>query len=248
MNAILYTLWSVLIVSAISLLGAITFAINQKKLQKTLQYLVAFSAGALLGDTFFHLLPEAVEEVGFNIKLSVFVLVGILVSFLIEKIIHWRHCHIPTSKEHEHPYAWMNIFGDCVHNFIDGIIIAASYLASIPLGVATTIAVILHEIPQEMGDFGILLHGGFTKTKALLFNFLTALTAFAGALITLIIGTRAETFTLALLPFTAGTFIYIAAADLIPEMHKEVKLSHSLLQLIIFVAGIGMMGLLLFVE
>ena len=133
MNAIFYTLWSILIVSAISLLGAITFAINQKKLQKTLQYLVAFSAGALLGDAFFHLLPEMVEETGFSVKLSVLVLVGLLTSFLIEKIIHWRHCHVPTSKEHEHPYAWMNIFGDCVHNFIDGIIIAASYLASVPL-------------------------------------------------------------------------------------------------------------------
>ncbi|MEK6953135.1 MAG: ZIP family metal transporter, partial [Nanoarchaeota archaeon] len=173
---------------------------------------------------------------------------GIILSFLIEKVIHWRHCHIPTSKKHPHPFAYINLLGDSVHNFIDGLIIAASYLASIPVGIATTIAVILHEIPQEIGDFGVLLHGGFTKKKALFFNFITALTAVLGALIALILSKSIEQLTIFLIPFAAGGFIYIAGSDLIPELHKEVKLSKSVLQILTFVFGILIMVLLLFLE
>ncbi|MEK6861534.1 MAG: ZIP family metal transporter, partial [Nanoarchaeota archaeon] len=173
---------------------------------------------------------------------------GIILSFLIEKVIHWRHCHIPTSKEHPHPFAYINLIGDSVHNFIDGLIIAASYLASIPVGIATTIAVLLHEIPQEIGDFGVLLHGGFTKKKALFFNFITALTAVLGAVVALIISQSIEQLTLFLIPLAAGGFIYIAGSDLIPELHKEVKLSKSIFQIISFILGILIMMSLLLLE
>ena len=154
-----YTLVSVLIISFLSLIGAITLSLKREKLNHVLLYFISFSAGALFGDALIHLLPEAVKESGFSLNISLYILLGIIISFIVEKIIHWRHCHIQT-KEHVHPFALMNLFGDAVHNLLDGVIIGASYIAGIPLGIATTLAVIFHEIPQEIGDFGVLLKGG----------------------------------------------------------------------------------------
>jgi len=244
-NVWIYTLVSVLIVSLISFVGVLTLSIKADKLKKILLYMVSFSAGALFGDAFIHLLPEIIEEVGFGLNISIYVMIGIGFSFVIEKFIHWRHCHIPHSKEHIHPFAMMNLFGDGVHNFIDGIIIGASYLVNIPVGIATTLAVIFHELPQEIGDFGVLLHGGFSKAKALFFNFITALTAVFGAIVSLLIGSYVENITTFLVPFAAGTFIYIAGSDLIPELHKEVEVKKSLLQFISIVLGVSVMLFLL---
>jgi len=154
---------------------------------------------------------------------------------------------MPTTKAHAHPVALMNLIGDGLHNLIDGMIIAGSYLVSIPLGIATTIAVVLHEIPQEMGDFGVLLHGGFNKTRALLFNFITALTAVLGAVIALVIGSNIENFSLVAISITIGGFIYIAGSDLIPELHKETGSKQALGQILGFLAGVGVMALLLVV-
>src|SRR3989339_1791756 len=196
MNTIwIYALSSVIIVSLISLVGIVTLSIKIDKLGKILIYLISFSAGALIGDAFIHLIPEAVEEgKGFSIAISCYVILGIIISFIIEKFIHFRHCHMPITKEHEHPFAWMNLFGDAIHNLIDGLIIGAAYLVSIPVGIATTIAVILHEIPQEIGDFGVLVHGGFSPKKAIFLNFLTALGAIVGALVALFLSARTENF------------------------------------------------------
>lgn len=241
----IYSLASVLLVSFISLIGIFTLAINTTLLKKIVIYMISFSAGALFGDAFIHLLPEIVEEYGFGVNISLSIIAGISFSFLIEKVIHWRHCHMPITKEHVHPFVWMNLWGDIVHNFIDGIIIGASYLVSIPVGIATTIAVILHEIPQEIADFGVLIHGGFSKGKALLINFLSALTSFVGLIIALTLSKYVENLTAFLVPFAAGGFIYIAGSDLIPELHKEVKVSKSLLQFLAFICGIGVMLILL---
>jgi len=244
-----YALASVIIVSLISIVGLSTIAIKADKLKKIVIYLISFSAGALIGDAFIHLLPEAVEETGgFTIKTSLFVISGIMLSFVIEKFIHWRHCHMPITKEHKHPFAWMNLFGDSIHNLIDGMIIGASYLVSIPVGIATTTAVILHEIPQEIGDFGVLIHGGFSAKKAIFLNFLTALAAILGTIIVLALGTHTVDATLFLVPFAAGNFIYIASTDLIPELHKETTVSKSVLQLACFVLGIGVMIALMALE
>lgn len=248
MSVWLYSIISVMLVSLISFVGLFTLSLTDTKLKNMLLYFVSFSAGALFGDAFFHLLPEVTESSGFTIEVSVSVIAGIALSFLIEKIIHWRHCHFPQSTDHVHPFAIMNLIGDAVHNFIDGLIIVASYLLSIPVGLATTLAVILHEIPQEIGDFGVLLHGGYSNTKALFYNFLTALTALVGAVVGLIISTRIENMAGILVPFAAGTFVYIAGSDLIPELHKEVKIHKSALQLVSFLAGILIMVLLRFVE
>ncbi len=243
-----YSIISVLLVSFISLIGALTLLFKKINLKNILLFLVSFAAGALLGDSFIHLLPEAVEESGFTLELSIYLLLGILIFFILEKFIHWRHCHLPTTNEHPHPLAFMNLIGDGLHNFFDGMIIAGSYIASIPLGIATTIAVILHEIPQEIGDFGILLHGGFTKKKALAFNFLSAILALIGAVLVLIIGNSVEKFSIFLVPFTAGGFIYIAGSDLIPELHKETKPIISFMQLIALILGILVMVALIFLE
>ncbi|MBL7055464.1 ZIP family metal transporter [Candidatus Woesearchaeota archaeon] len=245
----IYTLVSVFIVSMISLIGVITISIKTEKLHKFLIYMVSFSAGALLGDVFIHLLPELIEESGFGINVSLYILLGILFSFVIEKFVHWHHCHLPITKQHVHSFAVMNLVGDFVHNFIDGIIIGVSYLINIPVGIATTVAVILHEIPQEISDFGVLLHGGFSKSKALFYNFITAITSILGAVLALFIGSRIEGITPILIALTAGSFIYIAGSDLIPELHKEeFKWKSSLLQLVSITLGIAIMFVLLFLE
>ena len=242
----LYSLLSVFLVSLISLVGLFTFSIKEATLRKILLYFVSFSVGGLLGDAFIHLLPQSIE-LNDSLHLSLYILLGLITSFIVEKFIQWRHCHIPTTKEHPHPFAIMNLMGDSVHNFIDGLIIGASYLTSMQLGIATTLAVMLHEIPQEIGDFGVLIHGGFKRNKALFLNFLTALTAVFGTIISLVLGS-AINLTEFLLPFAVGGFIYIASTDLIPELHKETTPIKSFIQLIMIIAGIAVMFLLLFLE
>jgi len=241
----LYSLISVFIVSLLSLIGVITFAINAKKLEKWLIFLVSFSTGALFGGAFLHLIPESFQEFGYSVKIPLFLLLGILSFFIMEKFIHWRHCHVPTSKKHQHPLGLMNLIGDCFHNFIDGLLIAGSYLVSIQLGITTTIAVIMHELPQELGDFGVLIYAGYSKKRALFLNFLTALTAFLGVILALVLHKFIPNLTSFLIPFTAGGFIYIAGSDLIPELKKSPQLKSSLLQLLGLCSGIGLMFLLI---
>jgi zinc and cadmium transporter len=235
----MYAILSVTAISLISLIAIFALYLKEKTLKRFLTYMVSFSTGGLFGGALFHLLPEITNELGFTPLISAYVLSGILFSFVVEKFVHWRHCHNPKHiHEKVHTFAYMNLFGDGVHNFIDGLIIGASYLISVPTGIATTIAVILHEIPQEIGDFGVLLHGGFSRKKALFFNFLTALTAIVGVLIALIIGSHSEHLTVFLIPFAAGSFIYIAGSDLIPELHKEKNTKKSFWQLISLILGI----------
>ena len=242
------TIVSVITISAISLLGILFLWMTDKKLKKAFMYLVSFAAGGLLGDVFLHLMPEMIET-GFETVTALILIAGILVSFGVERFLQWRHCHIPTSGEHPHSFAYMNLFGDGVHNLIDGLIIGGSYLASIPLGIATTIAVVFHEIPQEMGDFSVLIYGGFTKKKALTFNFLTALTAVIGAVIALALGSYLEGVVPLLIPFAAGNFIYIAGSDLIPELRKDSpEPKKSAMQLVSLVLGVVPMVLLLLLE
>ncbi len=240
-----YTIGSVLLVSIISLIGIITIAFKAKKLSSFITYMISFAAGAMIGDAFIHLLPEAVEVYGFTQEISFYVLVGIGTFFIIEKFIHWHHCHNPEIDHHPHSFAYMNLVGDGVHNCVDGLVIGGAYLVSIPVGIATTIAVVLHEIPQEIADFGVLVHGGFSRIKALLLNFITALAALVGALVALIGSNSIVGLEKFLVPFAAGGFIYIAAADLIPELHKESKMHRSIIQTLGFIIGIVLMFLLL---
>lgn len=242
----IYTLVSVMLISLISLSGVLIITIKQKLLKKVLLFLISFAAGAMLGDVFLHLLPEFTSKNDLDIKSSLLILLGILIFFVIEKILHWRHCHMTATKDHTHPLAMMNLIGDATHNFIDGILIAGSFLLSIPVGIATTVAVALHEIPQEMGDFGVLLHSGMKVKKALLYNFLSAITSVAGAVLVLAFNVDTEATINAVIPITIGGFLYIANADLIPELHKDVKPLNSFFQLMSFLAGAGVMLLMLF--
>ena len=244
-----YSLVSVAIVSLISLIGTLTFSLKEEDLKRMLLYLVSFSAGGLFGDAFIHLIPEAMEDSSFRIHASLLIIFGIFFSFALERFLQWRHCHILTSHEHPHPFAYMNLLGDTVHNFIDGLVIGGSYLVSIPLGVASTLAVVFHEIPQEIGDFGVLIYGRFPKSKALFFNFLTALAAILGAILALSFGFLVKGSIPILIPFAAGNFIYIAGSDLIPEIRREQpETLKSALQLTAIALGILIMFLLVFLE
>ncbi|MFC1540746.1 ZIP family metal transporter [Candidatus Margulisiibacteriota bacterium] len=240
----LYTLAAVFVVSLVSFVGVLTVAVRLDVLKKILMFLVSLSAGALLGGAFFHLIPEAAEAGGFDARLAILILTGIMVFFVLEKIICWRHCHIPTSADHPHPIALMNLIGDAFHNLIDGMIIAGSFLVSVPLGITTTIAVIFHEIPQEIGDFGVLVHGGFGRLKALLVNFASAPTAVLGAVLVLALNLKVEVVAAYLVPFTAGGFIYIAGSDLIPELKRNITPLNSLVEMLFLLAGLGIMYLL----
>lgn len=243
----IYGIVSVLIVSIISLIGVFTLSISNKKLEKFLIYLVSLSAGALFGGAFLHLLPEVINE-GFVLTTSYFILVGIVLFFILEKIVHWHHCHHGLEKEHIHSFAVMNLVGDGFHNFLDGIIIGVSYLVNIPLGIATTLAVALHEIPQEIGDFGVLLKGGFSKKRAILWNFISALVAVLGLVLAFVLGSFVTNIHHFLIPIAIGGFIYIAGSDLIPELNREFSIKMSIWQLLTFVLGIAIMALLLLLE
>ena len=207
--------------------------------------LVGFASGSLIGAAFFDLIPEAAET---GQAIWIYIVAGILFFFVMEKFLYWRHCHDENCQAHN--FAYMNLFGDGIHNFVDGMLIAASFIVSTSLGLTTTLAVVFHEIPQELGDFGILLYGGLGRKKALTYNFLSALTAVIGALVTylLVEGSKAQILVELLVPFAAGGFIYIAATDLMPELHKRTQAKESLVQFITLLIGIMLMfslGLLL---
>lgn len=241
-------LLSVLLVSLISFVGVLFLGFNDKLLKKTLMLLVSFASGSLLGGAFLHLIPHSLEDLGPEI-VSWWVIAGIISFFFMEKFLYWRHCH--DEKCPVHAFAYLNLLGDGIHNFVDGIIIAASFLASMPLGLAATTATILHEIPQEIGDFGVLIYAGLNKRKALEYNFVSAVTAFAGAISAYLLYQalnlihRSATL---LLPFAAGGFIYIAATDLMPELHKRRELKTSVFQLFTIMLGLALMWLLKFLE
>ena len=228
---------SILFVSLASLAGVVLLSMNKDFLKKIMTYLVSFATGALFANVFFHLLPEMVEhstDVQYSFGL---VLTGIIASFIIEKFVHWHHCHNLECSHHE-PVGTMMLIGDAAHNTLDGMLIATAYLVNIELGIATTIAVLLHEIPQEIGDFAILLHSGMSRAKALLWNFISALTAFVGAGVVIALHNYVDGIELVLLPIVAGNFLYIAGSDLIPELHKETRTKNAILQLIAMLAGI----------
>jgi zinc and cadmium transporter len=244
----LYTLVSVLGISLISFVGAVAIVLKKDLLSKSVFVLVSLAVGALLGDVFVHIIPEAYEKFNDPTLVSLLLIGGILLFFVLEKVLHWHHHTSEHAEEHPHAVGSIVLVGDGVHNFIDGLIIAASYMVSTEVGVATTIAVVLHEIPQEMGNLGVLVHAGYSTSKALWYNFLSALTSVAGAVVALVLGNVAEQFALWLLPITAGGFIYIALSDLIPELRKDMRLSQGMIQVATIALGVFSMIALLALE
>lgn len=248
LSTYIYAFGSVLIVSLISLVGVFSLSLREKTLKKYVGIFISLAVGALLGDAFIHLIPEAFESLPSKTLVSVLIILGIIVFFIIEKFLHWHHHGEDKEEPHIHPVGQLILFTDGFHNLIDGIIIGVSFLVSIPIGIATTLAVILHEIPQEIGDFAVLLHAGYTKKRALWLNFLSALMAVIGVFIALIFGNMAETFSLWILPIAAGGFIYIAVADLIPELQKTKQIKYSVMQLLTVLLGIFAMVALTLLE
>ncbi|MBU0957766.1 MAG: ZIP family metal transporter [Nanoarchaeota archaeon] len=240
-HEVIYIILAVISVSLISLLGVVSLALG-KNLKKWLYILVAFAAGSLLGTAFFDLIPESYEVLG----TLTWVLVGIIIFFLIEAVIHWHHSHGDNNCEGcLHPVVYLNLIGDGVHNFLDGIIIAASFLVDVGTGIATTFSIALHEIPQEIGDFGVLVYGGMKKFRALMFNFLSASLAILGGIVGYLFLSRLENYIPYVIAIAAGSFIYIATSDLFPELHKEPSLWKKIVQLIAVVLGVVVIGVAL---
>lgn len=243
-----YAIGSVVLVSAVSFVGLGTIAMGVERLKKVVFILVSLAAGALLGDAFIHLIPEAFLSGAAPSRVSLLILSGIILFFVLEKILRWHHYHdVEDGASATKHIGHMNLVSDGMHNLVDGIFIGVSYLVSVPVGVATTIAVFLHEIPQEIGDFGVLVHSGYSTFRALFLNLCVALLSVLGAVIAVVVGPAVSGFSEAVLPLTAGTFIYIAASDLVPELHKVSDPRKSLFQLAFMLVGIGLMyGLFLF--
>ena len=234
------------IVSLMSFVGIITLALKDRLLHSLLPLFVSFAAGTMLATAFFDLIPESLAGANIMYTMQVVVL-GIVMFFVIEKFLYWHHHHKHHHKGErgEMPFTYLNLIGDGVHNFVDGAIIAASFLANSTVGIAATIAIMAHEIPQEIGDFSLLIYGGFTKKKALLFNFASALAALVGALLTFYVSGLVPGLVGFLVPLAAGNFIYLACVDLVPEMHKELEPKKSAVQLAAFVLGLLVIGSLI---
>jgi len=234
---LLYILLAAFIDSLLALVGALSLFLKKNVFEKLIFALVAFSAGALLSGAFFHMLAESLEKMP-SMQAFAILFIGFCLFFIIERILHWHHCHEGLCRVH--PVSWLILLGDGIHNFIDGAVIAASFMMGVPFGIITTLLIIAHEVPQELGDFAVLVYSGMGRTKALLFNFISQATCVAGALLTYFFFLDSS-FVVFLLPFAAGGFIYIAASDLIPELHKEENLKRSILSFLLFLFGSGFM-------
>jgi zinc and cadmium transporter len=224
--------------SAISLVGSVTLLLSEQTLQRILLPLVALAAGTLLGGAFFHMIPAGLAAGIGDVAVNVWVLSGFAVFFAIEQFLHWHHCHRP-SVETRKPLTYLILIGDGLHNFLGGLAVTGTFLIDIRLGVITWLVAAAHEVPQELGDFGVLVHGGWERGRALLYNLLSGLTFLLGGLIAYALSFRLDvTF---LVPFAAGNFIYIGASDLIPEVKEHPNLRANAVHFVAFAAGIAMM-------
>jgi len=227
-----------LVMSAVALVGSVTLLLRPGTLEKLLRPMVAFAAGTLLGGALLHMLPGAIETMGSAPVVFLWVLAGFAVFFALEQFLHWHHCH-HVYAEHRKPLTYLVLLGDGLHNLLGGFAVAGAFIADVRLGIGAWLAAAAHEVPQELGDFAVLVHGGWEKRRALLFNLLSALTFLVGGLLAYAASLSfAVTF---LLPFAAGNFIYIAASDLVPEVKEDRDLRVNLLHFTCLVAGIALL-------
>lgn len=251
MEIVIQTLTACLIVSLCSLTGIFSLWLSIDTLKRIVPVLVALAVGVLLGDAFIHLIPDAVARYGSVSSTCLIVLFSVFGFFILEKLVRWRHDHRLDHHTLENsilPMAKMNLIGDAIHNFVDGILIAGSFLVDPVLGMTTTLAIIVHEIPQELGDVGALLHGGYAPKKAVLYNFYCSLSTLPGAIFTLLLSQTADSSLTILLPIAAGGFIYIAASDLIPIMHERTNFQYLMAQPAAFAFGIAFMQGIIMIE
>ncbi len=237
---LLYIVFANILMALASIIGMITLFINKHLLKEILIFFVSLSAGTMLGGAIFHLIPESFEELGFIITAAT-LFTSILVFFFIEKALHWHHHHDVNDK---HTIGLINLIADSFHNFLDGVIIAGTFITSIPLGITTSMNVLLHEIPQELGDFGVILHSGFTIKKTVIANLMVSLLSLVGGILGFMFFNFFEEFIAYITAFAAGGFIYIATTDLIPEIKQEAKERKLWFAITCFIAGFVLMFLL----
>lgn len=247
---------AVLAVSLLSFLGALLFIFSKKRLQRVLPYLVSVSVGALVGDALLHLLPEAFSKAANSALVGGFVIGGFIIFLILEHALHWHHSHGEDEENHHHGeeihshghVGNLIVVASAAHNFLDGIIIALGFALGTPIGIATTLAIVLHEIPHEMGDVGLLLYIGWSKRRAIILNFISALFACAGYALVTLLGQYTDLLQVYLpyfLAAAAGGFLYIAGADLIPELRKNHRSDFVKHIIVILLGVVAMAGLLL---
>jgi zinc and cadmium transporter len=238
LSILTWIIGSGLLMSAIALVGGITTIVAEETLRKFLLPLVALAAGSMLGGALFHLLPMSIDRLGNHTGVYLALICGFVVFFVLEQFLHWHHCHAVTS-EHKQPLGYLVLVADGLHNFIGGLAVGGAFLIDIGAGITAWTAAAAHEIPQELGDFGALVHGGWEPRKALGFNFLSALTFPLGGV--LAYGASQTVDVAYLVPFAAGNFVYIGAADLIPEVKEHEDWKVNVLHLIALLSGLGLM-------
>lgn len=243
MTTLQYILVFTLLGSLVSLVGGVLLIFSKRLASRAAHLISAFAAGAFLGAVFFDLLPEAAETAGEDVNIFAWTFAGIIAFYLLERTIHWFHHH-PKAEDHAHDATVpLIILGDTIHNFVDGIVIAATFMTDIRLGMVTTLAVAAHEIPQEIGDFGVLLQKGLSRGKTLVVNVLSAVAALVGAVLTYYVGGQIEGVLPIFLALTAGFFIYIATSDLIPEIHHNHAKNFAAVETLLLFAGAGVVWL-----
>jgi len=251
MNTFTWIVTTTFLISLIAFVGSLAMALKERVLNKILLIFVAFSAGALIGGAFLHLIPEAILEMNVNetslLTMFTYLLAGFCSFFVLEQVIRWHHHHA-TSHPKIMPFSYLILLSDGIHNFIDGLVIAASFIVSFPIGISTAVAIAIHEIPQEIGDFGVLIYGGIKKRRALILNFISAITVIFGGVTGYLLKSWIGESIVFLLPFAAGNFIYISSTDLIPEIRYKESPIQSFVRLIVFLAGIGVMAVIRFLS
>jgi len=238
MNTLAWIIGSSLVMSAIAMVGSVTLVLKEETLKRILLPLVAFAAGSLIGGAFFHMIPAGIAKSGNTTSVYVWILAGFCVFFALEQLLHWHHCH-RASASCKQPLTYLILIGDGLHNFIGGLAIASTFIVDIRLGIMAWLAAAAHEIPQELGDFGVLIHGGWEKRKALVFNVLSALTFLVGGLFAYVASFNFDVSFL--IPFAAGNFLYIGASDLVPEVKEHESLRINIKNFLAFISGLALM-------
>lgn len=236
MSTLMWIVLGGVLMSSIAMVGSVTLVLKPETLERLLLPLVSFAAGSMIGGAFFHMLPAAFENDLNSLTIGIAVVAGFTSFFALEQVFHWHHC-ARAQSDCKQPLTYLILIGDGLHNFLGGLAIAGTFMIDIRLGIVSWLAAAAHEVPQELADFGVLIHGGWSKSRALIFNFLSGLTFLVGGLLAYNLSSHINVSWL--IPFAAGNFLYIGASDLVPEVNKHSDLKMNLKNLLVFVLGLA---------